>query len=82
MYLPVPRVPLDSKAPLLAEWSIDFITDGTDGELLLTLTAEQTSQVSETMGYMDIKRIGDGSPNNIEQLTAAIPVIFEWPVTP
>lgn len=49
-------------AELIAEWTVSFSTDGTDGDLLLTLDDSVTSTIVQTFGYMDIKRISDGEP--------------------
>lgn len=44
-------------APLLATWEVTFKTDGTDGELILTLSDTITAQIAASSGYMDIKRV-------------------------
>lgn len=46
---------LDS--PLIATWDVSFVTDGTDGELLLELDGLAASQITAKIGYMDLKRI-------------------------
>lgn len=47
----------DVDSPLLATWDVDFLTDGTDGKLLLTLDGLTTSQITAKIGYMDLKRV-------------------------
>lgn len=47
----------NQEAELIATWNIEFATDGTDGELVLTLTASETDNIEARRGYMDIKRI-------------------------
>lgn len=42
---------------LIATWNVAFVGDGTDGELVLTLTDSVTGAVEKSIGYMDIKRI-------------------------
>lgn len=49
-------------SPLVATWSVGFLTDGTDGELLLTVDNSELSSVIVKSGYMDIKRISGGEP--------------------
>lgn len=47
---------------LIAEWDITFATDGVDGELVLTLDDLVVAGITETSGYMDIKRVTAGEP--------------------
>jgi hypothetical protein len=47
---------------LIATWSASFLTDGTDGELVLTCDNSQLGAVTQKSGYMDIKRISNGEP--------------------
>jgi len=51
-----------TESPLIATWSVSFLTDGTDGELVLTLDDSEVSEVSVKTGYTDIKRITGGEP--------------------
>lgn len=76
------RVQRHPESELIAEWDVDFVTDGTDGKLLLHLTAEQTAAIEASKGYMDIKALSTGLPEDVEQITSIISVVFEWPVTP
>lgn len=50
----------NSNSDLLATWNVTFITDGTDGEILLTLPQGALTNVTKTMGYMDLKRTSGG----------------------
>jgi hypothetical protein len=59
------RTEKNSESTLLATWTASFATDGTDGELLLTLDDSDDAQLSEvtrSIGYMDVKRITNGKP--------------------
>jgi hypothetical protein len=56
------RTEPDVSSPLLATWTITFLTDGRDGELILTLDNTITSQIKANSGYMDIKRVSGGEP--------------------
>lgn len=56
------RTEPDSNAPLIADFEVTFVTDGTDGKLDLRIDDVITSQISETNGWMDIKRVSGGEP--------------------
>lgn len=47
---------------LIATWDVSFDTDGTDGELILTLDDLITTSITATNGYMDLKRITGSEP--------------------
>lgn len=47
---------------LIATWNVTFATDGTDGELILTLDNTITEAITADSGYMDIKRMSGGEP--------------------
>ena len=49
-------------SPLIATWTCTFATDGTDGELILTVDDSALTNVIVKSGYMDIKRISAGEP--------------------
>ena len=49
-------------APLIMTWTVTFESDGTDGELILTVDDTITAQIKENNGYMDLKRITGGQP--------------------
>lgn len=52
-------------SPLIATWVVDFLTDGTDGKLVLTLDDFDTSQIAVNSGYMDLLRMSGGEPLHI-----------------
>lgn len=52
----------DVDSPLIATWEVAYKTDGSDGELILTLDDLETSQIKANSGYMDLKRIIGGEP--------------------
>lgn len=56
------RVGKSKDSDLIAEWVVTLDTDGTDGEVILTLDNTITAAIEEKKGYMDIKRIVDGEP--------------------
>ena len=68
------RVNQDPTSQLIATWQVDFKTDGTDGELVLTLDDVVTAAITQSMGFMDIKRVSDGEPLDVfdERLTVVI----------
>jgi hypothetical protein len=47
----------DSSSPLIIEWEVGFVTDGADGEIVLSIDA---TDITANSGYMDIKRITAG----------------------
>jgi hypothetical protein len=59
------RVDKKHDSDLIATWDVSFLTDGTDGELLLTLDDSVTQTIEKTIGYMDIKRVSAGQPINL-----------------
>lgn len=73
------RAEEDVASPMLAEWVVSFVTDGTDGALLLTLDNSQTSTVTRTNGYMDMKGVAAGEPYSVWD--DPLPVVFEGVVT-
>lgn len=56
------RTEPDVNAPLIAEWTVSFATDGTDGELIFILDNTQTSDIKPNSGYMDINRTSGDEP--------------------
>lgn len=50
----------DHTSDLLATWTVTFATDGTDGELILTLPQSAVNLVTANYGYMDLKRSSGG----------------------
>ena len=49
-------------SPLIATWTVAFLTDGTDGKLKLTLDDQITKLIAPNSGYMDLKRISGSEP--------------------
>jgi hypothetical protein len=47
---------------LIATWDVAFDSDGSDGELILTLDDSDTSSIDFPNGLMDIKRVSGGEP--------------------
>lgn len=56
------RVSEDPLSAIIVAWVVSFETDGTNGDLLLTLDSVMTAAIVETTGYMDLKRIAGGPP--------------------
>lgn len=56
------RVSEDPLSAIIASWVVTFETDGTDGDLLLTLDSTITTAIVQTTGYMDLKRVAGGPP--------------------
>lgn len=69
----------DVSGPLLAEWDVTFATDGTDGELILTLDDLVTGQITVNSGYMDLKRVSGAEP--IPVFDRPLDVVFRGSVT-
>lgn len=73
------RVAEDPESALIAEWVVSFATDGTDGELVLTLSAAASATVQHKTGWMDLKRVsGSRVPPVFE---GSLPVVFRSTVT-
>lgn len=64
---------------LIATWDVAFATDGTDGELILTLDDSVTAEITRSTGYMDIKRVTGGEPLPVFDDT--LEVLFKNTVT-
>lgn len=47
---------------LIATWTVTFDSDGTDGEIILTLDNSALSSVLYATGLMDLKRVRGGEP--------------------
>lgn len=69
----------DISAPLIASWVVTFATDGTDGELILTMDDTITSQIKVNSGYMDLKRVSGTEP--IPVFDRPLEVVFRGSVT-
>jgi hypothetical protein len=64
---------------LIATWDVEFVTDGSDGDLRLTLNEAITSQIKLNTGYMDLKRVTGGEP--VPVFDRPLEVIFRGTVT-
>lgn len=73
------RVDKDRESTLIAEWVVTFATDGTDGELILTLDDAVTGLIEKSKGYMDLKRVSGGEPVNV--FDDPLEVLFKDTVT-
>lgn len=66
-------------SPLIATWEVTFENDGNDGKLRLCLDDTVTGLITESQGYMDIKRVSNGEP--LPLFNGFILVTFEKVVT-
>ena len=73
------RAEPNKEATLIAEWDVDYLTDGTDGELILTMSHTITSQITATSGYMDFRRFSGTEP--LAVISTPLEVVFEGVVT-
>lgn len=73
------RLDKNQASTLIATWVVTFATDGTDGELLLTLDNSITAAITQSSGHMDLKRISGGEPLSI--LNEPLEVLFVNTVT-
>lgn len=69
----------DIESPLIATWTVSFKTDGRDGELILRLDDNETSQIKANSGYMDLKRVSGSEP--LAVFDQALEVSFRGSVT-
>ena len=67
------------ESDLIAAWTCEFETDGTDGELVLTIDDSVSNVLEETRGYMDVKRVSGGQP--IQVFDEPLEVLIKDPVT-
>lgn len=65
-------------ASLLDTWDVSFLTDGTDGKLVLVID-DTTRTIDATKGYMDLKRESGGDP--IPVFDKPLEVLFRGTVT-
>jgi hypothetical protein len=47
---------------LIVDWTVEYDSDGTDGELILTIDNALTSDITAETGEMDFKRMSAGEP--------------------
>ena len=73
------RVEKDVSSALIVSWDVSFLTDGTDGELILTLDAAVTSAITQSVGYMDLKRVSGGEPLSV--FSEPLEVVFVNSIT-
>lgn len=73
------RADASRTSPLLATWVVTNATDGTDGNLILTLDDSATSSIDSDRGYMDLKRVSNGEP--LPVFDKPLEVIFRGTVT-
>lgn len=73
------REKVSQNSPLIASWDVSFLTDGTDGMLVLTIDDTDLSNIEPTVGYMDVIRISSGEP--LPAFKGKIRVILEETVT-
>ncbi len=59
------RVDTDQTSPIIASWIVSFLNDGTEGELILTLDVSVTTAITQSLGYMDLKRVSSGEVLNL-----------------
>jgi hypothetical protein len=55
------REEIDHTSPLLSTWTVNFTTNGVDGELTLILPESEIEDVQKKYGYMDLKRESSGA---------------------
>ena len=76
------RVAANRSSPLIAEWDVEFATDGSDGIVILRLDDTVTAEISHRCGYMDIKRcIGGPSGDPVQMFDDPLQVVFKEVVT-
>lgn len=73
------RAQANPTSELLATWEINYVTDGTDGELLLSLDNSVVGSITQRTAYMDIKRIIGGEPFSV--FDSPLFVVFRKTVT-
>lgn len=59
------KAEIDPDADPLVTFDVTFDTDGTDGELILTVDDEDVSAVTQNYGWMDLKRVSGGEPLSV-----------------
>lgn len=74
------RAEPDHNSTLIMEWDVAFVTDGTDGRLVLTVDDLITEQIEVSSGYMDLKRVTGGEP--VPVFERVLEVEFRGAVTP
>ncbi len=67
------------ESELIAPWEVEFLTDGSDGVLILTMDELVTAGILQASGYMDLKRITGGEPVSVFEMP--LEVLFRGTVT-
>lgn len=76
------RVDKDPESELLATWDVNFVTDGNDGELVLTLPTSATEEITKSGGFMDMKEVVSGdTAEPLSVFGEPLEVIFKNVVT-
>lgn len=75
------RVAKDDESELIATWTIDPETDGTDGVYLFTLDDADLPSSMVSKGFMDVKRVSAGEPL-VGPFDGYITVVFQEVITP
>lgn len=73
------RAGRNRSAPLIAEWDVRFVNDGSDGKIQLEMDDSVTIAIPNTVGYMDIVRIESGEPYPV--VDDIIEVVFRDTIT-
>ena len=47
---------------VIVPWHVEFLTDGVDGELVLTIDNSVATGITHVTGFMDMKRMSAGEP--------------------
>lgn len=68
-------------SPLLATWTVSFVTNGVNGQLVCTLddSATTSALIAVKSGYMDLRRVSGGEP--VPVFDSPIKVIFKESIT-
>ena len=64
---------------LIATWDVEPLTDGSDGEYVLTLDNSIVDAIQANTGYMDVNRISGGEP--LAVFDGPLTVLFRGSVT-
>jgi hypothetical protein len=73
------RVDKNMTSTLIATWTVTFLTTGVDGRLKLVLDDSVTSVITQTVGYMDLKRTSNGEP--LPVFATPVKVVFRETIT-
>lgn len=76
------RAGKNRNTPIIAEWDVQFVTDGRDGDLIFVLDDTVTAGVAHRIGYFDAKRLigGDGG-EPVQLISEPLMVVFREVVT-